>query len=78
VHIKKHASIAACMFLIASCVHAEEKRYDPGVTDTSIRIGNTMAYSGGLSAYSAIGKTQAAYFRMVNDKGTTISGKSLA
>ena len=75
-YIKKLMAIGTCMSLIAVCVHAEEKRYDPGVTDTSIRIGNTMAYSGGLSAYSAIGKTEAAYFRMVNDKGG-INGRKI-
>ncbi|MDR3534980.1 MAG: ABC transporter substrate-binding protein [Acetobacteraceae bacterium] len=41
----------------------------PGVTATEIRIGNTDAYSGPASAYGAIGKAEAAFFRMVNDQG---------
>ena len=41
----------------------------PGVTNNSIKIGQTMPYSGPASAYSVIGKTEAAYFRMLNAKG---------
>jgi len=46
-----------------------QKKYDPGASDTEIRIGNTNPYSGPASAYGAIGKAIAAYFRMVNDRG---------
>ena len=46
-----------------------QKRYDPGATDTEIKIGNTSPHSGPASAYSAIAKAQAAYFRMINDRG---------
>ena len=41
----------------------------PGITDTEIRIGQTMPYSGPSSAYGAIGRTEVAYFKMVNDMG---------
>ena len=41
----------------------------PGVTATEIKIGNTMPYSGPASSYSVIGRTEAAYFKMVNDQG---------
>jgi branched-chain amino acid transport system substrate-binding protein len=41
----------------------------PGITDAEIKIGQTMPYSGPASAYGVNGKTQAAYFRMINDKG---------
>jgi branched-chain amino acid transport system substrate-binding protein len=41
----------------------------PGITDTEIKIGQTMAYSGPASAYGVIGKAEAAYFRMINDQG---------
>jgi branched-chain amino acid transport system substrate-binding protein len=37
-----------------------EKKYDPGATDTEIKIGNIMPYSGPASAYGAIGKTEQA------------------
>jgi branched-chain amino acid transport system substrate-binding protein len=46
-----------------------QKKYDKGVTDTEIKIGNIMPYSGPASAYGIIGKTMSAYFRMVNDNG---------
>src|SRR3984885_5873398 len=41
----------------------------PGVTDTEIKIGQTMPYSGPLSAYGVIGRTEAAYFKMINEQG---------
>jgi branched-chain amino acid transport system substrate-binding protein len=41
----------------------------PGVTDTEIKIGQTMPYSGPASAYGAVGKAEAAYFKMINDQG---------
>ncbi len=44
-------------------------RYDPGVTDTEIVIGNTNPYSGPASAYGIVGQAEAAYFRMINDQG---------
>ena len=43
--------------------------YDTGATDTAIRLGQTMPYSGPASAYSVIGRAEIAYFRMLNDKG---------
>jgi branched-chain amino acid transport system substrate-binding protein len=45
------------------------KSYAPGVTDSEIKIGQTMPYSGPASAYGAIGRAEMAYFRMVNDQG---------
>ncbi len=56
--------------LIASSISAlAQKKYDPGASDTEIKIGQTMPYSGPASAYGTIGKTETAYFRMVNDRG---------
>jgi branched-chain amino acid transport system substrate-binding protein len=46
-----------------------EKKYDPGASDTEIKVGNIMPYSGPWSAYALIGRTEAAYFKMINDKG---------
>ena len=46
-----------------------QKKYDPGASDTEIKIGNTNPYSGPASAYGTIGKTIAAYFKMVNEQG---------
>jgi len=54
--------------LAAPSVHAQ-KKYDPGATDTEIKIGQTVPFSGPASAYASIGKTQAAYFNMINEQG---------
>jgi branched-chain amino acid transport system substrate-binding protein len=48
---------------------ARAKNYGPGVTDTEIKIGNTVPYSGPASSYGTIGKAQGAYWKMLNDKG---------
>src|SRR6516162_16550 len=48
----------------------------PGVTDTEIKIGQTMPYSGPLSAYGVIGRTEAAYCKMINEQGG-INGRKL-
>ena len=48
---------------------AAQKKYDPGVTDTEIKIGNTNPYSGPASPYGTVGKTQVGYFRMINEQG---------
>src|SRR6201995_4362877 len=46
-----------------------QKKYDAGATDTEIKIGQTVPFSGPASAYATIGKAQAAYIKMVNDQG---------
>src|ERR1700732_149744 len=53
---------------VASAAHAQ-KKYDPGATDTEIKLGNIMPYSGPASAYSTMGKTFSAFFKMVNEQG---------
>ena len=55
-------------FVVATSASAE-KNYGPGVTDTEIKIGQTIPYSGPVSAYGTIGRAQAAYFEMINAKG---------
>jgi branched-chain amino acid transport system substrate-binding protein len=62
------ASIALAV-LAGSNPASAEKKYDPGASDTEIKLGNIMPYSGPLSAYALIGRTQAAFFRMINDQG---------
>src|SRR5215813_4357660 len=46
-----------------------QKKYDTGATDTEIKVGQTVPFSGPASAYASIGKTQAAYFKMINEQG---------
>jgi branched-chain amino acid transport system substrate-binding protein len=53
-----------------------QKAYDPGASDSTIRIGNLMPYSGPASAYSIVGRIEQAYFKMINDKGG-INGRKL-
>jgi len=61
---------------LASPAALAQKKYDPGASDTEIKIGNTNPYSGPASAYGTIGKTIAAYFKMVNEKGG-INGRKI-
>jgi ABC-type branched-subunit amino acid transport system substrate-binding protein len=51
-------------------------QYGPGVSDTEIKIGNTMPYSGQASPYGTIGKSEAAYFAMINEQGG-INGRKI-
>jgi branched-chain amino acid transport system substrate-binding protein len=57
------------MFLGLALPAAAQKKYDPGASDREIKIGNTNPYSGPASAYGSIGKSIAAYFKMVNEQG---------
>jgi len=59
---------AVAIALSASSASAQ-KKYDSGATDTEIKIGQTVPFSGPASAYATIGKAQAAYINMVNDQG---------
>jgi ABC-type branched-subunit amino acid transport system substrate-binding protein len=59
---------AVAIALSASPASAQ-KKYDTGATDTEIKIGQTVPFSGPASAYATIGKAQAAYINMVNDQG---------
>jgi ABC-type branched-subunit amino acid transport system substrate-binding protein len=71
------ASAAAFAMLAASGSGASaQKKYDTGATDTEIKIGNIMPYSGPASAYGVIGKTEAAYFKKINDAGG-INGRKI-
>ncbi len=63
------AAIIGAGLLGATALLAESRKYDPGASDTEIRIGQTMPYSGPVSAFSVIGKVEAAYFQMINDRG---------
>jgi len=70
------ASAAFIMFAAASNGALAQKKYDTGATDTEIKIGNIMPYSGPASAYGVIGKTEAAYFKKINDAGG-INGRKI-
>lgn len=62
-------ALATAAILLASGSAFAQKKYDTGAADTEIKVGNLMPYSGPGSAYGVIGQVEAAYFRMINDKG---------
>ncbi|MFT3805238.1 MAG: ABC transporter substrate-binding protein [Burkholderiaceae bacterium] len=70
----KAAGVALALTLPMAAI--AQKKYDPGASDTEIKIGNIMPYSGPASAYGTIGKAQAAYYRMINDQGG-INGRKI-
>jgi branched-chain amino acid transport system substrate-binding protein len=75
----KGTILRACILLaltLAAHPAIAEKKYDPGATDSEIKVGNIMPYSGPLSAYALIGRTEAAYFRKINDEGG-INGRKI-
>jgi branched-chain amino acid transport system substrate-binding protein len=70
------AALAALLAATLASGAQAQKRYDPGATDTEIKIGNIMPYSGPASAYATIGKTEAAYFNKINAEGG-INGRKI-
>ena len=76
---RKHliAALATGAIAFASTGSAlAQKKYDSGASDTEIKIGNIMPYSGPASAYGVIGKTEAAYFNKINAEGG-INGRKI-
>ena len=69
-------SAAIALLVSSSTGVLAQKKYDTGATDTEIKIGNIMPYSGPASAYGIIGKTEAAYFSKVNAEGG-INGRKI-
>ena len=67
---------ALLLALFASTAAFAQKKYDPGASDTEIKIGQTMPYSGPASAYGQIGRTEVAYFKMLNEQGG-INGRKI-
>jgi branched-chain amino acid transport system substrate-binding protein len=76
--IKKLAVFSAALGLLAASSSGAlaQKKYDAGASDTEIKIGNIMPYSGPASAYGVIAKTEEAYFRKVNAEGG-INGRKI-
>jgi branched-chain amino acid transport system substrate-binding protein len=66
------AALSTAVFALAAATGGTafaQKKYDTGATDTEIKIGNIMPYSGPASAYGVIGKTEEAYFKKINAEG---------
>lgn len=70
------AALATAVATLATSAALAQKKYDTGATDTEIKVGNIMPYSGPASAYGIIGKTEEAYFKMINDRGG-INGRKI-
>ena len=68
---QRRATLLACAALLALSAWpaSAQKKYGPGASDTEIKLGQTMPYSGPASAYGTIGKLQTAYFKMINEQG---------
>ncbi|MBR1124210.1 ABC transporter substrate-binding protein [Bradyrhizobium lablabi] len=62
-------TLLAIVVALASLSAVSQDVREQGVTDTEIRIGNLMPYSGSLAAFGAIGKAESAYFEMINERG---------
>jgi len=70
VRLSLTALSSALALFVTTCSFAQaQKAYDTGASDTEIKIGNIMPYSGPASAFGSIGKTEAAYFKMINGQG---------
>src|SRR5213592_1288752 len=69
-------STAVIAFAAMSGSALAQKKYDTGASDTEIKIGNIMPYSGPASAYGVIGKTEEAYFKKINAEGG-INGRKI-
>jgi ABC-type branched-subunit amino acid transport system substrate-binding protein len=70
------APAALALLAVSTSGAMAQKKYDVGATDTEIKIGNIMPYSGPASAYGVIGKTEAAFFKKINDAGG-INGRKI-
>src|SRR5690348_2962966 len=77
-HAIRLATTATALALFAASTSGAlaQKKYDTGATDTEIKIGNIMPYSGPASAYGVIGKTEQAYFNKINAAGG-INGRKI-
>jgi branched-chain amino acid transport system substrate-binding protein len=75
-HQLRIAALATAVIALTSGSALAQKKYDTGATDTEIKIGNIMPYSGPASAYGVIGKTEEAYFNKINAEGG-INGRKI-
>ncbi|HKS17993.1 MAG TPA: ABC transporter substrate-binding protein [Bradyrhizobium sp.] len=74
-HLATLAAVAVAVATMGGSAIAQ-KQYDPGATDTEIKIGNIMPYSGPVSAFGLMGNTMDAYFKKINAEGG-INGRKI-
>src|SRR5580693_6997034 len=65
----RRATIAFLLVALLSVPATAQKKYDPGASDTEIKLGQTMPYSGPLSGFITLAKAEIAYFDMINAQG---------
>src|SRR5260221_2869271 len=70
------ATAIATIVASATSARAAEKKYDPGATDTEIKLGQTVPHSGPGSIYGVLGRVGEAYFQMLNENGG-INGRQI-
>jgi branched-chain amino acid transport system substrate-binding protein len=73
---KQLLSMVLSVLALAASSALAEKKYGPGASDSEIKIGQTMPYSGPASAYGTIGKAEVAYLKMINEQGG-INGRKI-
>lgn len=73
---KVYLVVLATFVALTSIAAVSERVRDEGVTDTEIRIGNVIPYSGGMNRFGEIGKAEAAYFDLINERGG-INGRKI-
>src|SRR6202046_411346 len=74
--VRQMIFVAAALTLLAQPALAQ-KQYGPGTSDTEIKVGQTIAYSGPASAYGVLGRAEAAYFKWLNDTKGGINGRKI-
>jgi len=77
--VRFHLTVLSTVLVLCTAVSGSalaQKKYDSGASDTEIKIGNIMPYSGPASAYGVIGKTEEAYFNKINAEGG-INGRKI-
>jgi branched-chain amino acid transport system substrate-binding protein len=75
-HLSASVLVTALGLALLASPASAQKKYDTGATDTEIKVGNIMPYSGPASAYGVIGKVEAAYFNKINAEGG-INGRKI-
>ena len=75
--VRKLALFGAAVAVLSAQPALAQKQYGPGTSDTEIKIGQTIAYSGPASAYGTLGKVEAAYFKWLNETKGGINGRKI-
>ena len=75
--VRKYGLLGLALAALTAQPALAQKQYGPGVSDTEIKIGQTIAYSGPASAYGTLGKVEGAYFKWLNDTKGGINGRKI-